>query len=144
MDKQKRANELLVKAISMVKSEGIQTGKIIPNVKLNSKAKARWGKCKQLPSTKLYLIEINPELFQNEDALLETLIHEVLHTVKDSMNHGSIWKKNANKINVKYKMNIKTTNSAADKGITIEKIHKYIVECEVCKTQWDTKHYVIQ
>lgn len=65
MDKQKRANELLQKAIQIVESENIQTGKIIPNVKLNSRAKSRWGLCKQLPSTKLYLIEINPELFQN-------------------------------------------------------------------------------
>ena len=69
----------------------------------------------------------------DDDALMNTLIHEYLHTCPKCMNHGKIWQKYARKINEKYHYNIKRTTSSAEKGIKEEtEKPKYIVTCPHC------------
>jgi predicted SprT family Zn-dependent metalloprotease len=107
----------------------------IQRVVINTRAKKRWGQCKKLPNGK-FEININTDLVeQSEDGTLNTVIHELLHTIDGCLNHGEQWKRYANKINRIYGMNIKRTSNAEDKGVerTVTKVdYKYILQCQGC------------
>lgn len=92
---------------------------IISNIKINSRAKRRWGLCTKLADG-TFSIEISDQLLKDdveEDALMNTVMHEILHTVDRCMNHGKKWKECAKIINRTYGMNIKRCTSAEEKRI---------------------------
>lgn len=136
---QDKANQLLIKAIEMVKSQDIEVLEIEPSVIINRRAKNLWGRCRRLKNGS-HRIEINYDLLaQNEDATLETLIHEVLHASKDGMNHGKIWKDYAYKMNKAFNLNIKRLNSEEEKGVVrieTKRLIKYELKCEKCGLIW--------
>lgn len=113
----------------------IEYGNII-EVVANTRAKKRWGQCKAIPGG--YSININAILLDernDEQGLKETIIHELLHSCKDCMNHGSKWNYLAQKVNSAYGYNIKRINSAAEKGVSEETrpyMEKYTVKCNKC------------
>ena len=83
---------------------GIEIGDI-EEIKINSRAKSRWGRCSYNRLTDSYTIEISDRLVaDNVDdmALANTLAHEMLHTVKGCMNHGAEWKAYADVMNTEY------------------------------------------
>lgn len=105
---------------------------------INSRAKHRWGQCEEYLPGK-FCIEINRQLLNEENdekGLIETILHELLHSCKGCMNHGHSWVSLAQQVNNKYNLNIKRTNSAADKGIVTEIPHKYAVKCPECGKIW--------
>ena len=112
----------------------IQPGRI-SNIKINTRAKKRWGLCSYL-SDGTYEIQISNSLLADdvsEEALMNTAMHEVLHTVKGCMNHKRKWKTCADIVNRKYGLNVKTTTSAEEKNIAIvDSEYKYIVQCAHC------------
>lgn len=99
---------------------GIEYGNII-DFTVNTRAKKRWGQCKTVPGG--YSINISSVLLDernDEKGLKETILHELLHSCKDCMNHGNSWKQLAQKVNKTYGYNIKRTSSVADKGVLEE------------------------
>ena len=80
-----------------------------------------------------YEISISRLTFKDHDQLVNTVIHEMLHTVKGSKGHGTVWKRNAEYMTRKTGMLIKRT-SAASEAIHEEKMKKmkYKVVCEGC------------
>ena len=129
---QANANALLKQAITMVEKLGIETGEIVPNVKLVN-VTSYWGKCTRKGDS--HYITLNKKLIQaNVEGALETLIHEVLHTVKGCMNHGETWKSLAKKVNTTYGTNISRATSATENGTQefILATSKYVMECDRC------------
>ena len=65
------------------------------HVKVNTRAKKRWGLC-TLECEDEYTIEISDRLLADEiseEATFNTMIHELLHTCPNCMNHGKEWKR---------------------------------------------------
>ena len=115
---------------------GIQHGNIT-SIKVNTRAKTRWGFCKK--EGRGYVIEIASILLAEgvkKSALMDTLLHEMLHTCSGCMNHGTLWKRYANIINTKYGYHIKRVTSSAEKGMEPQTISqaKYKIECLGCGT----------
>lgn len=127
---------------------GIQYGNIV-EIKVNTRAKSRWGQCctvlnSQYWENKQFSINISDRLLQDDvtdEACLDTIIHEILHTCKGCMNHGREWKELAELVNDCYACyNIKRCTSSSEKGIdnidNTDKVHKYAVKCTHCGKVW--------
>ena len=117
------------KAIKMVKDLKIPYGRIV-SVEEKPRLIRTWGQCHLLPSG-AFEIYVSPRLLENEDALLETLLHEIVHTCKGCFNHGVKWKKYAEKINTEYGTHLKRCTSESEKAVT-PVVPKYIIKCEKC------------
>lgn len=108
----------------------------IYSVVVNTRAKKRWGQCQRIGS--YYKIEISDRLLQDDvsyEATMNTLIHEILHTCPNCMNHGAAWKKLAERVNSFYpQYNIKRITSSEEKGIAADRMaeYKYSVVCKSC------------
>lgn len=105
--------------------------------KINTRASQRYGACKEI-SYNFFRIEISDFLLEDnvkEDILVNTIIHELLHTVDGCMDHKEKWKNYANIVNNKLGYNIKRVTSRKELGleeyISKEKV-KYIFQCENC------------
>ena len=117
---------------------GIKYGNIV-EFTVNTRAKKRWGQCRITPDG--FSINISAVLLDernSEQALKETIIHEILHTCRGCMNHGENWKRLAERVNQKYGYSIKRTSSTNDKGLHEDtrpvavRTVKYIVQCQSC------------
>lgn len=120
----------------MAAESNIKIGKI-KDIKINTRAKKRWGLCSYFSDG--FIIEISSMLLQDDvsrEALMNTLMHEVLHTVDGCMNHGKKWKYYAGIINLKYGLHIKSATSAAEKKIDDSYEYNYIIACPKCGYQW--------
>ena len=124
-------------ALDVVHDLGIETGNII-EVKLNYRAKKRGGQCAYNVLFDTYRLNFNHLIFSdetNEDEVMNILIHEILHTCKDCMNHKGEWKRLANIVNANTKYNIRRCTTYASLGIENpkeEKKHNYVFVCEDC------------
>lgn len=110
-------------------------------ITINRRAKSRWGQCKYNRLNDSYTIDIASALVDDsvdDMALANTLAHEMLHTAKDCMNHGKIWKGYAATMNRLYGYHIQTTTSASEKGVKLERreTYHYVVTCAKCGTKW--------
>ena len=122
------------RAVNEVYAAGIPIGKI-REVQVNGRAR-RWGRCTKRPDG-TYVIQINACLLMDDVddmGLMDTLVHEVLHTCDGCMNHGPLWKHYADIMNRKYGYNIKRLNSASEKGLESVRLSraKYIIRCLDC------------
>lgn len=129
--------------MGMLDEIGIQYGNIT-EFSVNTRARKRWGQCKAIPGG--YTININVALLDernDEDGLINTMLHELLHSVKGCMNHGENWKREAAKVYRAYGINIKRGATAAEKGVAeetripykprnIDHSIKYIFKCKCC------------
>lgn len=109
-------------------------------VEVNSRAKKRWGLCTKNPN-RTFSIQISDRLLKDdvdEAATFNTIIHELLHTCPNCMNHGKQWKIWAEVINRNTKYTIKRTTSCAEKGIAPPppKPPKYVITCRKCRAKW--------
>lgn len=117
-----------------VKNAGIPVGNIV-EFKVNKRAKSRWGQCKRRGPC--YFIEINSDLLADDipdSSLNDTLIHEILHTAPDCMNHGCLWNHYANIMNSRG-YHISRTSTAQEKGIENyhrERIVNHRFVCNKC------------
>ena len=114
---------------------GIKYGNIIA-FETNTRAKKRWGQCRAVPGG--YIININTVLLDernDENGLINTIIHELLHSCEGCMNHGEKWKCLAEIVHREYGLNIKRTASAEEKGVQEETCptnYKYQFRCQGC------------
>lgn len=110
------------------------------HIEVNSRAKKRWGLCTK-NSNESFTIQISDRLLKDdvsEEATFNTMIHELIHTCPNCMNHGKEWKKWAEVINKNTNYNIKRTTSCAEKGVEnpIATMPRYIVKCTNCFSEW--------
>lgn len=112
-----------------------------------SKARSFWAYVEKRQYSNYYRIKVSDvfaELTDNGtryEKLLETLIHELVHTIPNCMNHKTYWKANCNKIKAKYpNFDLNRTASMEEFGIK-EKVRetKYIITCEHCGQIWEYK-----
>lgn len=119
-----------------VEAVGIPHGDISEFV-VNTRVKSRFGQCRKLPNGK-YSINISKALLDesvNDKWLKDTIIHEILHSCKDCMNHGKKWKYYASIMNRKYGYSISRCASSAEMGIaekTSPTFYKYRLICTKC------------
>lgn len=120
-------------------SIGIHPGKINRWI-VNTRAKCRWGQCVQyLPD--LYNISIAERLLQDgvsDLAVKNTIIHELLHTVKGCHGHTGKWKILAQKVNLMLpQYNIKRTASCEEYGLdSASRSNRYVIQCTHCGQQY--------
>lgn len=131
-------NILVEDCMAEVTKLGIKPG-TISSFEINTRAKTRWGLCKQNRNG-TYTIEIAQRLLTDEristTACKETIIHEILHTCKGCMRHTGNWKYYADIMNQVYGYNIKRVTQGVEKGVEnytpSEQAIKYVFTCENC------------
>lgn len=131
-------NEYAARAMAMLDDCGIPYANTITNFTVNTRAR-RWGQCRK--ENGLYSITVSATLLDernDENCLLNTLIHELLHTCPGCLNHGSAWRHYAARVEAAYGLHICRVASAEEKGITVDlrpvRSHekRYAIRCEHC------------
>lgn len=124
---------LLEKAIAQVAEVGLKPGRIERTVYL-TRAKKTYGKCSSTPDG--FTVHLSKYFKDNcIEEVMQTLVHEVLHTLPGCMNHGSSWKTAAEIVNAKYGYNVQRCNSMEMANLTEEDkvaTKHYAVECLSC------------
>ena len=137
-EEQRRAEKLFEKCRAILKKENIPISDYIRSIQINRRAKSRFGKCTEIKG--VYEIEISSELLHLEDHKIETVIlHELIHTCRGCMNHGSRWKQYAARINTVYGYEITVRTSFAKLGLDTPESReqvKYMVMCSKCGAQY--------
>lgn len=116
---QKDIEVLLQIGIRMLKKINIPISDSIDPKITFSKSRSAYGKCHHSRRNEfqrkhgvntgyIYRIEISRyTLGSSQKSVINTLLHELLHTCKDCMNHGPLWKSYASKVNLHYGYDIK-------------------------------------
>ena len=134
-------NEKLIRLSkeSIRELEEIGLGKMIPknlNFTINYRAKKRLGQCceKQDINISSWLLEIG-----DDHDIKNTIIHEILHTFKDTIGHKAKWQYYANYVNNRTDYHITRTTSIdgiyarANKTRPRREVsYKYEITCEKC------------
>ena len=131
--------ELYESGLEILNDCGISVGDI-KELKINSRATSRWGRCTYRRKSDDYVIELSKYILGDDskyDAVLSTMVHELLHAVPGSVGHGTVWKRNADKIMKKYpNLTIQRTMNADDYQIrSIERNvvrTRYAIKCSKC------------
>ena len=113
-------------------------------IQLNNRYKAVLGSLEYSNENKHnFTIQLNKLYCDNcaEKEILNTIMHEVIHSLKGCMNHGPKWKQIANKINDLYGYTVSRTASYSDYTKVYEKYrnNKYLLVCNNCKYEWHYK-----
>ncbi|MBR5278237.1 MAG: SprT-like domain-containing protein [Clostridia bacterium] len=115
----KNFEQLIKECLSDLESIGIKIGKVT-KYSINTRAKSRWGQCKQVCNG-IFEINISAQLLQDnisDQAAKDTILHEMLHTIDGCMGHKGKWKELAQKVNKELpQYTIKRVTSSAEKGI---------------------------
>lgn len=130
---QQELDGLMAEMIGTLRGLGIPvSGKIAPSVRVNSRARRRLGCCYYRDGG--YVIEVAERLLEDEDALRQTLAHELLHTCRGCRNHGETWKAYAGVVNATLGMEITRLAPAGEEDqIPLRRdTVKYILECQSC------------
>lgn len=108
---------------------------------VNTRAKHRWGQCRQIIANSAYSININSKLLDErvpEQSLKKVIMHELLHTVQGGMCHTGVWKQYAGLVRRKLGYDIERTDSETDLQIPQELRAAYVEQAS------SSKSYVIQ
>jgi predicted SprT family Zn-dependent metalloprotease len=135
----KELNEIYKKGRAIVEE---CCGPVIGNifvVKTNSRAMARWGRCDYHRGYNTYSIQISKRILADEvpyEAVLSTMIHEILHTCQGAEGHGAVWQQYARQVMRKHpELKITRTTPASAFGLGEEQAEfrqKYAIKCEKC------------
>lgn len=114
---------------------GIKYGNI-STVEINTRAKKRWGLCKKL-SDGTYKISISDRALKDDVDDIKTkeiIIHEILHSCPDCLNHGPEWKSLAYKVKQAYGYNIQRLLKAEEYNAEAYKKPpaKFKLTCKSC------------
>ncbi len=123
------------KAFHILDECNIKYSDRIVSITINNRLRSSWGLCrkKNINNEKVFVIELNQYLLEGSDnAVMNTLLHELLHTCYNSFNHGKTWLRYAVKINAKYGYNIKRTENCEANEVEPQKLFKYFVKCKKC------------
>lgn len=119
---------------------------IFPEVKnntyvviFNTRAIKRYGQCKRLGQNH-YEISINKKFAQfcKREDVKNTIVHEILHSLPNGMNHKGQWSRYANMINYKLPHYHITRTSRYEGYAETKPTPKYTVYCPHCENkQWN-------
>ena len=121
---------LLALAVAQARAVKIPVSRdICPQVRLNRRARTRFGCCIRREGR--YTIELSAKLAEEgrEEAVLQVLAHEVLHTCWGCSNHGARWKGYAQRMNEAYGYHIRRTDNYDKLGIEDDRPVRYWVVC---------------
>lgn len=125
-----------------LRSIGISPG-CVDHWTVNTRAKRRWGLCRTSKPGH-FDISISERLLQDDvddQAAKDTIMHELLHTVKDCYGHTGLWKELAEQVNrVLPQYTVKRASSEAEKGVeTTERAQtvQYTVRCTKCGKEYN-------
>lgn len=124
---------LLALAVAQARAVKIPVSReICPQVRLNRRARTRFGCCIRRDGR--YTIELSAKLAEEggEDAILQVLVHEVLHTCYGCSNHGARWKGYAQRMNDAYGYCVRRTDNYSRLGIEDDRPVRYYVVCAQC------------
>jgi predicted SprT family Zn-dependent metalloprotease len=123
-------------AVIQLREIGIEPSGPIMNLSINTRARKRLGCCKK--EGRGYSIEIS-ELCSGLDdkALKEIIIHELLHTCRNSMNHGPAWKYNAERVRRELGYRISSTANYEKLGLDekVKSNFRYKITCINCGSE---------
>ena len=126
-------DKLLARVIAQAKAVKIPVSdRVCPQVRLNRRARTRFGCCVRQGGT--YIIELSARLARDgsEDAVMQVLAHEVLHTCYGCSNHGRRWKGYAARMNAAWGYHISRTDNFEDLGMEDDRPVRYWVVCTRC------------
>jgi predicted SprT family Zn-dependent metalloprotease len=129
-------NECLQECMLELDNLDIKYGNI-EKIYTNSKFSTTLGYCKKTNDSNTFVIEIAPHLLNeslDKNVLKEIIIHELLHSCKNSYNHGKNWQELANKVNNAYpQYNIHSSIHIEEfDKYYVNKKFKYILVCNKC------------
>ena len=115
----------------------IRPGKV-RNWCVNTRAKARWGLCSKVENG-LFDIQISAILLQDsvdDQAVKDTIVHELLHTIPVCFKHTGKWKQYAAAVNTLLpQYHIQARSSYEEKGLgdsRQEPEYPYLLKCVQC------------
>lgn len=126
-------DKLLAAVQAEARAAGIPiSAQLSPQVVENRRAKTRWGACKRLPDGS-FQIELSTRLrAAPEEAVRQTLAHELLHSCPGCMNHGARWREYAAQM-VRYGYRISRSDTAESLGVSLPaEPPRYILRCTGC------------
>lgn len=112
---------------------GIYPNKV-SRFEVNSRALRRWGQTKRKDG--IYTISINYLLLEDdcpEEALTNTLVHELLHCVDGCMNHGEKWQKLVEIVNDCYDLKMSRCTSTSEKFANDEEYGNKVLQAKMAK-----------
>lgn len=123
---------LLLQVQREARSLGIPiSSRIDSHVQINTRALTRFGRCFFRGGT--YHIELTHRLLDApEQAVRQTLAHELLHTCSGCQNHGALWRRYAGQMNAAYGYSITRTALPSSLGLADEKPVRHLVVCLLC------------
>lgn len=138
MDRNERLMQAFDEARTICEGLNIPIG-CVPSVVENPRLTSTWGRCRRLTQY-TFEIEISSRLLGDDvehEALMNTMLHELVHTCKGCMNHGELWKRHAAKLN-NAGWSIQRCTSSEEKNIKeTPRVYKYRVTCEECGDVWN-------
>lgn len=138
MTEQEWMYDIISDCEDMLKDIGVETGEI-DTYSINNRLTKRLGRCIRIHDITgdYFKIELSPIIFNNENLLYNTIIHEMLHTCNGCFGHTGQWKVLADKVKSTYGYDITRVTNIREYGIEPSKRKtKYIVECPNCGKRW--------
>ena len=135
------ADALLAAVIRQAKALGIPVSEQIdPHVRINTRAKTRFGLCSRSRSAG-YTVEIAAAMLTAAPhACMQVLAHEVLHTCRGCLDHGERWKSYAARMNAAYGYDIRRTDKADQLGVQLPPRkaphYRWRIVCTRCGKQY--------
>lgn len=120
-------------------SLGLKTGPVA-SVSFNGTAKTIFGRCRKDRSGNFH-IEIMTYLNRHRsyDDIQQTLMHEVIHTIKGCGNHGPRFQEVAALVNDRLGYRIATTSKLSEEAVSnID--YKYLLKCGHCGAELKRYH----
>ena len=127
------ANSIVKDCVEDYEEPSISEIKIYPARSFWGQITYQGGRSFSLKISKVFE-EIGDDTVAARNRFMSTLVHELLHTVRGCMNHGSKWKMLASAVNRKYPdLNITRCTSMSQFGVKKrEKQYRFQVICHKC------------
>lgn len=141
MNFEMKLKNAIPQAMYQLECAGIRVGDI-HSIKVNNRLKGCFGRTirHRFGSAEWYEIEIAgmfKDSTDDKNGLMDTLIHELLHTCRDCYKHTGQWKAYAERMNKLYGYRISRTSSYEDCGLKRPEVrYKYRVYCPECGAEW--------
>lgn len=116
------------RAFEILSAEGIHVQVTENDISLGNRVwTSAWGKCYRRHTMfggDRFEITLNYAFYKaaKPQAAVQTLLHELLHTLPGCFNHGGLWKRYAQMINKKYNLKIKRCSNPKEFGINLSQL----------------------
>lgn len=144
----KDLRKLYIECVAEMRTINMDISNRILEVKVNGRLRKAMGRCTHNWMNNTYMIEINPCMLADEVEVKQTkgtIIHELLHTCPNCMNHDFEWLRRAHKVNKAFGYNVKQyaeANELKEANVKLkEDEYKYAIKCEKCGAQWKYKRW---